>query len=354
MNSRIDCGTYNVYLGNFSTILNDIVADADFSGIAVLVDKNTAVFCLPKFAQSVNFLFSEIIIAGEEINKNLPQCELIWKRMIEIGMDRKSLLILLGGGVIGDMGGFCASLFMRGIKYIQIPTSLLAQVDASVGGKVGIDFNHLKNYLGVFKFPEAVIIDELFLKTLPERHLKNGFAEIIKHALILDKKLWQNIQEDNCIQTANISAKIYQSICLKQSIVIKDPEESGLRKILNYGHSIGHALESLALENKMDLLHGEAIIAGMICSAYIAYMKGGLSHDELTQISGFCKSEYEKIDLKSYAFKKVIQRISYDKKNEGQLFLFTLLNNIGNCKYDQHVNSKDIKESFNYYLQLYN
>jgi 3-dehydroquinate synthase len=352
MKNSIDCGSYTVYFGNFVPAFERIIAASNYTSIAVLVDSNTSKYCLPVFKNSVNFKFSIITIPQGEQNKTLESCEHIWKRMSEFGMDRKSLLVNLGGGVVGDIGGFCASVYMRGIDFMQIPTSLLAQVDASVGGKVGIDFNNLKNYLGVFNFPKAVFVDLQFLKTLPARHLNNGFAESIKHALILDRGLWKNILEIKKCSIENVAPLVYLSVELKQSVVSKDPKESDLRKILNYGHSIGHAIETHSMNKDLDLLHGEAIVIGMICSAFIAQKRNKIAKEELNQIVDVCLFHFDKQNFADDDIDGIIELVLLDKKNEGQKILFTLLEGIGNCSYNQEVNTNDIKESLIYYSSL--
>ncbi|MCC6690576.1 MAG: 3-dehydroquinate synthase, partial [Bacteroidia bacterium] len=242
----------------------------------ILVDQNTIVHCLPYLIAEVKSLKNAEIIEIEsgEQNKNIKVCIELWKVLGEYQANRKSVIINLGGGVICDIGGFVASTFKRGIEFINIPTTLLAQVDASVGGKTGIDFNNFKNEIGVFNNPSAVIVNPYFLKTLSKKEYLSGFAEIIKHALIADLAYWEKILKTELSDEVGIAELVKQSIAIKRKVVESDPHEKGLRKILNFGHTIGHALESYFLEkNESIVLHGEAVAAGMICEAYLSFRK---------------------------------------------------------------------------------
>ena len=236
----------------------------DFSGyskVAILVDENTKRDCLPKLPKIENSIIIEV--TSGEINKNISSCNYIWEQLSEHNFDRDSLLINLGGGVIGDMGGFAASTYKRGIDFIQVPTTLLAMVDASVGGKLGVDLNGLKNQIGVFNNPESVLILPEFLETLPENQLKSGFGEVIKHALISDKNLWQEIISIP-FNEMNWEKIIETSINIKNKIVLSDPYEKGERKKLNFGHTFGHAVETYYLEKGTPILHGEAVLMGIL------------------------------------------------------------------------------------------
>ncbi|MEQ8926380.1 MAG: 3-dehydroquinate synthase family protein, partial [Fulvivirga sp.] len=259
-----------------------VVATLPSSKVAVLVDENTHEHCLPHLGIKD---FVLIRINSGEVHKNLATCQFIWETLTDHGFDRQGLLLNLGGGVIGDMGGFCASTYKRGIRFVNIPTTLLAQVDASVGGKLGIDFNRFKNHIGIFAEPEAVIIDPFFLETLPANELRSGFAEVIKHHLIRDLDGWKQLSQSK-METLNWLEVIKHSVEIKNDIVIKDPKESGVRKILNFGHTIGHALESHYLNSDEPLLHGEAIALGMICESHISYQKNMISKEMLKEITG--------------------------------------------------------------------
>ncbi len=247
-----------------------------YSQIFVLADENTRQHCLPYFLEQTG-LSNKIIlteIKSGEGEKTLSTCEKIWQSMLAAKLDRKALVVNLGGGVIGDMGGFCAATWKRGIDFVQIPTTLLSMTDAAIGGKTGIDFHGIKNTIGVFQQPKAVFVDRFFLKTLPDRELRSGFAEVIKHAMIGDSELGRRLSEgvtsSHPLTSPNWLDILQKSIAVKVCIVQEDPLEKGLRMLLNFGHSIGHALESWFLETSEPLTHGEAIYIGMICEAFLA------------------------------------------------------------------------------------
>mgnify|MGYP003324163997 CR=1 FL=1 len=268
-----------------------------------------------------------IEIKSGEKNKNISTCNLIWEQLTINNFDRKSLLINLGGGVIGDMGGFCASTYKRGIDFIQIPTTLLAMVDASVGSKLGVDSNGLKNQVGLFSNPESVIINPIFLETLSEEELKSGFAEVVKHALITDKDLWQKITSTpfNNLDWKEI---IYTSLEIKNKIVVSDPKEKGERKKLNFGHTFGHAIESYYLEKGTPILHGQAIFMGIILESEIS----DLTQSEKNEIKNYILSNFALpyTPKKSYLHKFLLN----DKKNQEGKINFSLLKGIGNCTID--------------------
>lgn len=237
--------------------------------------------------------------------------------MTRANMDRHGLIINLGGGVIGDMGGFCASTYKRGIDFIQIPTTLLAQVDASVGGKLGIDFHGLKNHIGVFQLPKTVLIDPTFIQTLPDRQKRSGFAEIIKHCLIRDAAKWDTIASLDFDQV-DLADLIAHSVEIKKAVVAEDPKEKGLRKILNFGHTLGHAVETYLLGlGKRAVLHGEAIAVGMITEAYLAYQRNLIEAEELEAIEAMLFATYGRIQIKAEEIPAIIQLTAQDKKNKG-------------------------------------
>lgn len=271
--------------------------------------------------------------------------------MTEEALDRKALMINLGGGVIGDMGGFCASIYKRGIRFINCPTTLLSQVDASVGGKLGIDFNGLKNHLGVFNEPETVIIAQEFLKTLPHAELRSGYAEIIKHGLIRDKAYFQKLQAQNW-ESQDWESLVRHSVGIKKAVVEADPKENGLRKILNFGHTIGHAFESYFLDTQNHLLHGEAIALGMIAEGFLSFEKIGFSFEEFEEMSQFLLQVYGKVDFSLHELDPILDLCTQDKKNEGSVILFSLLESIGNCTYNIPVTREEIKHAIQYYHQI--
>jgi len=353
--SVVNSQDYNVLIDEDTSILTSFIEQLKPSKIFVIVDENTKLHCLPHLESYLKIPFSSIQIVSGEKFKNLKTCTLMWDALIKNQCDRKSLVINLGGGVIGDMGGFVASTYMRGIKFIQMPTTLLSQVDASVGGKLGIDFLGYKNMIGMFQNPELVWIETKFLKTLPDRELKSGFAEVIKHALIQSSELWNNVVSQKLDLSDNEwTTLIDVSVHIKNNIVKQDPKEQGLRKILNFGHTIGHAVETHFLEEGPDnkfgrLLHGEAIAIGMICESYISYKEGYLSGPELKQIRELITSIYPlKHKLLPYKH-QIIENLKLDKKNERGEVNFSLLKSIGDCIYDVKINKLLIEDSLRYF-----
>lgn len=328
------------------------------SVIMVLVDENTQEHCLPILKRELEGKRVQVIkIPSGEANKTLKTCEGIWNAMLESGADRRSLLINLGGGVIGDMGGFCASTFKRGMDFIQMPTTLLSQVDASVGGKLGIDFKWgngpaIKNCIGLFNNPHAVLIWPEFLNTLPENELRSGFAEVIKHALIADVEMWKQILGIELLKQVNWQTLIPASIEIKKRIVEQDPHEKGLRKVLNFGHTIGHAIESYALNTPNPLLHGEAIAIGMICEAWISHKEFVLKYVDLQLITQFIIHHFGKVQFPESSFPILLELMKQDKKNVGTHINFSLLRNPGSAVINQSCDEERIIDSLKYYLNI--
>jgi 3-dehydroquinate synthase len=335
---------------SIKSALADFFSNRHYSKITILVDENTSRYCLPIIESSVP-TFNVIEIPSGELNKNIDTCVDIWSGMTELGMDRKSLLINLGGGVIGDMGGFCASTFKRGIHFINIPTTLLSQVDASVGGKLGIDFQGFKNHIGLFCNPEAVLADPTFLRTLPEREIRSGFAEIIKHALIRDKEYLTVLMQYD-IKTQPWLNHIRHSVKIKSDVVTADPKESGLRKILNFGHTMGHAIETHFLEKTGPLLHGEAIAIGMICETFLSTKLLKMSKEEMVRIQDYLIGIFGKVSIEKEEFEAILENMTHDKKNDNGLVKMSLLNSIGNSTYDINVSKADALDSLFHYQKI--
>ncbi len=316
-----------------------------YTKIGVLVDDNTIVVCYP-LLKSVLPVHELVQVPSGEIHKTLETCQYIWQRLTDQGFDRHSLLIVLGGGVLGDMGGFCAATFKRGIDFVLIPTTLLSQVDASIGGKLGVDFGVYKNHIGVFQLPAATVIATDFLKTLPPRELRSGFAEIIKHCLIADKKMWEMVRKRR-LEDQDWLKLVRHSVKIKAAVAKKDPRERGLRKILNFGHTIGHALEGHFLHTSNRLFHGEAIAAGMVIESHIAFKKGYLKAKDLDEISAFILSVFGKIQLPQDA--QWLPMLKQDKKNKGNTILLAVPKTIGKAVWDVGVSEKEIREATDYY-----
>ena len=327
---EIKSSDYSVWIGGNSLSKLNISA---YSKIAILVDENTKRDCFPKLQKLENSIVIEIK-SGEE-SKNINSCSFIWEQLTKHNFDRNSLLINLGGGVIGDMGGFCASIYKRGIDFVQIPTTLLSMVDASVGGKVGINFNQLKNQIGLFNNPKSVLINPNFLETLAENQLKSGFAEVVKHALISDNNLWKQLMSTtfDSLDWGNI---IETSVQIKNKIVSVDPFEKGERKKLNFGHTFGHAIESFYLQKETPILHGEAVFMGMILETEIS----NLSKIEKNEIKNYILSNF----ALPYTPKKnnLHKFLINDKKNKDEKINFSLLNKIGSCTIDNLFSTDEL------------
>ena len=313
---------YSIWIGENSLSKLDI---STYSKVAILVDENTKRDCLNKLPKIDSALIIEIK-SGEKY-KNISTCNLIWEQLTINNFDRNALLINLGGGVIGDIGGFCAATYKRGLEFIHIPTTLLAMVDASVGGKLGIDFKGFKNQIGIFNNPNAVLIYPKFLETLAENELKSGFAEVVKHALILDNSLWLKLK-NTPFTDLDWEDIIDTSVQIKNKIVLADPFEKGERKKLNFGHTFGHAIESYYLEKGTPISHGEAVFMGMILETKIS----DLSETDKNEIKNYVLSNF----ALPYTPKKssLHKFLKNDKKNQNGKINFTLLNGIGNCSFD--------------------
>lgn len=337
-----------VYIGDDSLALVEKHCKP-YSKRFVLVDENTKKHCLPFLKKIITAPYLIQIKSGEK-KKDITSCTKIWEELSKQNADRNSLLINLGGGVISDLGGFAASTFKRGIDCINIPTTLLAQVDASVGGKTGIDFNSFKNQIGTFSFPKAVFIYPSFLNTLDKRQLLSGYAEVIKHALIADKSYWKNISKLQ-ISSSSIEPLIYRSVEIKNKIVAADPFEKKERKKLNFGHTIGHAIESALLNSKNPLLHGEAIAIGMICESYLSRKINNFNSKDLNTITDFIINLYNlhPISLPFSHMKKIMLQ---DKKNIASEINFTLLKSIGQSTVDNVCSLELVEESISYFNQI--
>ncbi len=333
--------------------LDDCLKKEKFSKIFLLVDENTHEHCLPHFLSQIQFdgAIEIIEIESGEIHKTIETCLGVWRTLSELSADRKSLLINLGGGVVTDLGGFVASTFKRGIKFINVPTSLLAMVDASVGGKTGVDLDLSKNQIGTITFADMVLIDPHFLDTLPNNELRSGFAEMLKHGLIQDKKYWEQLRRLKQLTLSDLDELIHHSVAIKNKVVSKDPNEMGLRKILNFGHTLGHAIESYCLDNDdiKTLLHGEAIAIGMILEGYLSSKICGLKNTDLKEIKETFKTTYPNVTFDDNSKKQIIDLMQSDKKNSHGQVKFVLLESIGQCQIDVEVQNALIYEAFDFY-----
>jgi 3-dehydroquinate synthase len=339
-----------VYTGDAGELLKKYLAGHSYSNITIVTDFNVSKHCLPLIRNV--FENAEIIeIPPGEQEKNIENCKLIWERLIPFA-DRQSLLISLGGGMITDLGGFTASVFKRGIHSVYIPTTLLGMVDAATGGKTGIDFMGEKNMIGTFSMPEAVLIDPKFLKTLPERELKSGFAEVLKYGLIADASLWDKVKDIDSKQF-NWEDIISRCVEIKRQITDEDPLEKGFRKILNFGHTFGHALESYSLEHDSDpLLHGEAVATGMVLETEMSFRKGLIAEKAKEEIIKMLFAHFEKYSINRNAFEDIHVLMRHDKKSLGGTVKMALLEGIGNSAYDVECMRSEIEEVYNWYCAL--
>jgi 3-dehydroquinate synthase len=343
--------SYNVlFKTNGYKELSNLINKNNYSTIFILVDENTFEHCYPKFMPNLaTEKHIEVIeIDSGEINKNLETCIGVWNVITELGGDRKSLLITLGGGVITDLGGFVASCFKRGIDFVNIPTTLLSMVDASVGGKTGVDLGVLKNQIGLFANPQMVIVDTDYLTTVTEREIKSGTAEIIKYGVTYDVKLFNEIKDN---KNLDIKDLIFRSIEIKNEVVLQDPKEQNLRKILNFGHTLGHAIESFYLESedKENLTHGEAIAIGMVCECFMSSKLLGFTADKVNQVKEVVLSIYNKTNLLKEDFSAIMELLKHDKKNVNGQVNFVLLNDFEDYKIDCKVSEELIIESMEFY-----
>ena len=333
--------------------LNKHIKDKNFSKIFILVDENTHQHCLPYFLEKLetDSVIEIIEIESGEINKTIDTCVGVWNTLSDLDADRKSLLINIGGGVITDLGGFVACTFKRGIAYINVPTTLLSMVDASVGGKTGVDLGHLKNQIGVINNPDLVLIDTRFLNTLAQNQMRSGLAEMLKHGLIRDAIYWNKFKDLSKLNLDDLDLLIYESVLIKKNVVENDPFEDNLRKTLNFGHTLGHAIESYFLSNpdKTTLLHGEAVIVGMILACYISTELAGFPEQTTIDIKNLFINYYGKVKINEDEYPAIIELLKYDKKNHHGNINFVLLESIGNPKIDCLVDNKIIVDAFHFY-----
>lgn len=350
--TTINAATYPIhFLDKAYNELANLISENNYSSLFILVDTNTLEYCYPRFMQLLNTdkQIEVIQIDAGEIHKNIETCVGVWNVMTELGADRKSLLITLGGGVITDLGGFVASTFKRGIDFVNIPTTLLSMVDASVGGKTGVDLGVLKNQVGVFANPELIVIDPEYLHTVTPREIRSGSAEIIKYGMTHDIRLFNEIKDN---PNVNIVDLIHRSIEIKNEVVLEDPKEKGVRKVLNWGHTIGHAVESYFLESeyKETLTHGEAIAIGMICEAYISHKELGFSEEKMLDIKKNLQQIFGIAPITKSDYTSILEYLIHDKKNVSGNINFVLLNDYEDFKLNCTTTQEIIIESLGFYI----
>jgi 3-dehydroquinate synthase len=323
-----------------------------YDRLFVLTDTTTVRLCWPHVSELPCFNEAQMITIGDtDDNKTLASLTQVWTALQQGGATRHSLLVNLGGGMVTDLGGFAASTFKRGIAYINIPTTLLSQVDASVGGKTGINFGGLKNEIGVFNCAATVILSSDFLRSLDYRNLLSGYAEMLKHGLISDTETWAELLRfdlnDQCLYT-QLGTLVAKSVAVKERIVEEDPTEKGIRKALNLGHTAGHALESLAMEQGRTILHGYAVAWGLICELYLSTVKCGFPKDKLRQTVQFIRQNYGSFAFDCKQYDRLYEFMTHDKKNEGGIINFTLLGDIGDIRINQQASKNDIFEMLDF------
>lgn len=337
--------------GNLERDLVNAIAECEHDKIFILTDQTTHDMCLPKLQ---NFLClkgaQSIVIKAGDTNKTLDSLAEVWTALSQGGATRHSLMINLGGGMVTDLGGFAASTFKRGIDFINIPTTLLAMVDASVGGKTGINFGGLKNEIGVFSDSKFVIINTQFLDTLDHDNICSGYAEMLKHGLISDNKHWAELVGFNLSQPdlAQLQRMVAESIKVKERIVTEDPHEHGIRKALNLGHTVGHALESFAMKHGRPVLHGYAVAYGMVCELYLSARKTGFPTDKMHQTVRFILDHYGRLPYTCDDYPELLELMRHDKKNTSGIINFTLLGGIGDIRINQTATKEEIEEALDF------
>lgn len=325
--------------------------DKTYDRIFVLTDTVTERLCLPLLKESKALASAgTIVIGATDTHKTVESLTEVWRQLGEGGASRHSLLINLGGGMVTDLGGFAASTFKRGIDFINIPTTLLAMVDAAVGGKTGINFNGLKNEVGVFNESLAVVVDTNFLRTLDQENLNSGYAEMLKHSLLCNESMWaEHLRFDLAHPDyKHLQQLVADSINVKQRIVTEDPHEKGIRKALNLGHTAGHAFESLSLETEHPMLHGYAVAWGLAAELYLSAVLQGFPTDKMRQTINFVREHYGTVGFTCKEYDKLLALMMHDKKNVGGVINFTLLGDIGDIRLDCHADKELLFEVFDF------
>ncbi len=338
---------------DLETVLAQAIAGCRHDRLFVLADNITERLCVP-IVEKFDCMrgAQKIVIGATDTNKSLESISHVWAELGRLGATRHSLMLNIGGGMVTDLGGFAASTFKRGIAYINVPTTLLAMVDASVGGKTGINFNGLKNEIGVFNNAGCVILDTTFLKTMDAENIRSGYAEMLKHGLISNERMWAELIGFSleCPDLTLLGHMVGKSVAVKERIVAEDPTEKGIRKALNLGHTIGHAFESFALRHS-PILHGYAVAYGLICELYLSAVKTGFPADKLRQTAGFINKHYGKLPISCNDYPSLLELMTHDKKNIGDAINFTLLGSIGDIRINQTATKEEIMEALDFYRE---
>lgn len=339
---------------NFISELDEAIGRQSGESIFILTDENTRRLCLPLAMQSQKLQGAHVIClpSGDE-NKNIDSAVTIWNYLSENGATRKSLMINLGGGMITDIGGFTASTFKRGMRYINVSTTLLGAVDAATGGKTGINFVGLKNEIGVFAPAETVLINIDFFKTLDDANLRSGYAEMVKHALIDTREEWENVLKFDLekIDFDKLKVLLDRSIRIKERVVEQDPFEANIRKALNLGHTFGHAFESWSYKAEKPVLHGYAVMWGLLCELYLSFMKLNFPKEELLRLKYLIKENYGTFEFYCEQYEILFELMTHDKKNESKEINFTLLADVGDIRINQTATKEEIFECFDFFRE---
>ena len=346
-----------IFSNDIQEALDTIMQGIDHSKAFILTDINVKQFVFPKIAElpAVKALQCITIKSGD-LNKNIESAATVWKQLDEYGATRRSVMINIGGGVVTDLGGFAASVFKRGIRFINVPTTLLGAVDAAIGGKTGINFNGLKNEIGVFNEADAVIISTLFFDTLPMSELKSGYAEMLKHGLLSDRQYFSDLINHDIAgnDLEKLLELLKRSVIIKRDIVAADPHEQGLRRALNLGHTVGHAFESMAMKRSEPVPHGYAVAWGIVCELYYSCLKTNFPKDKMRQTVRFIKDIYGTFNFDCSHYEQLYGYMTHDKKNEGDKINFTLLSNVGEIKINQSANKQEIFDMLDFYRESMN
>ena len=338
---------------HLKTELAKAIAECEHDRIFVLVDETTNKLCWSLVKDYLCLKDAQTIVIGAtDRRKNLDTLVHVWESLQQGKATRHSLLINLGGGMVTDLGGFAASTYKRGINFINIPTTLLAMVDASVGGKTGINFGGLKNEIGVFNDAEFVLLDTNWLRTLDEENIRSGYAEMLKHGLIADETMWAELINFNLAQPnlRQLASMLNKSVRIKERIVAEDPHEKGIRKALNLGHTFGHAFESWAMK-RQPVLHGYAVAFGLIAELYLATTRTDFPTERMRQTVNFIRAYYGSLPITCNDYPELIELMHHDKKNRGNEINVTLLGGIGDIRIDQTITEEDIKEALDFFRE---
>ncbi|MBX7109708.1 MAG: 3-dehydroquinate synthase [Chitinophagales bacterium] len=346
--------TPGIFYKNFGRSFTDFLAGKKYSAHFILVDDQTVNYCLPYLLREVELLKAAKVIeifSGEAF-KNIDTAQQIWEQLTDAHADRHAVLINLGGGMVCDTGGFAAATFKRGIDFIHVPTTLLSQVDAAYGGKQGIDFNHFKNQVGVFKNPVAIFVQVELLKTLPQEQWVNGFAEVVKHALLAGGKNWKQIKGTEDLAAVNWRKAVHDSSAIKLEIVARDPLEMDLRKILNFGHTIGHAIETHLLNRGEPVLHGYCVAAGMIGELFLSQQLCGFPAKKMQEAIGLIRRHFPDVQIHADFDAELVGLMKQDKKNKAGRIQFALLQDIGEPVIGVETDEQFIVQALDYIRRL--